>query len=284
MGNMAFVVFKPDLVYQGLQQPVLEFLFGQGAELMLYKSGFITPEKRLRLYPDHKQIGQTNWELGGRLYTLGAARFLVMKATDQGQGGDFAEYLSSSLKGHFVPGRASPDTIRGGFNAINPVFNLVHMSDTEDQALQEAGIFFDAEELGQCASAGTAPRFSVPVKSQPRPMSVSRLFFSVLDTVLFSEGLSRANGPANPMPAQQPQGARRRARNQRFMRALDEVREELGSSAVHESVQTILNYKDYKNVEFSELRGQLTGLGVYLCEWDWYLLETTMYYFNFEPG
>jgi nucleoside diphosphate kinase len=284
MGNLAFVVFKPDLVYQGLQQPVLEFLIEQGAELLLYKSGFITPEKRMRLYPDHQQIGQTNWDLGGRLYDLGPARFLVMRGHGNGTNDDFATYLSTSMKGHFVPRKASLETVRGGFNAMNPVFNLVHMSDTEEQAVQEAGIFFDSDELQRCSNAVGAPRVSLPVKSQPRPMSVSQLFFSVLDTVLSHNGVSRVNGPENTMPSRQPQGARRGARNQRFRELLDEARGELGSSPVHESVETMLDYKNYRNVEFSKLREQLTGLGVYLGEWDWYLLETTVYYFNFEPA
>ena len=255
MGNMAFVVFKPDLVYQGLQKPVLEFLLEQGAELLLYKAGFITPEKRMRLYPDHKQIGQTNWDLGAKLYGLGAARFLVMRGNDQSLNGDFASYLSSSLKGHFVPRKASPKTIRGSFNAMNPVFNLVHMSDTGDQALQEAGIFFDAEELGGCTSTVRPSASPVRVKSQPRPLSVSRLFFSVLDTALSHDDISRVNGTANPMPPNLAQGARRLERKGRFMEALDEVRIELGSSSVHESVQTMLDYRNYRNVAFSELRG-----------------------------
>ncbi len=284
MGNLAFVVFKPDLVYQGLQQSVLEFLAKQGAELLLYKAGFITTEKRMRLYPDHQQIGQTNWDLGGRLYDLGPARFLVMRGHGNGTSDDFATYLSTSMKGHFVPGRASIKTIRGGFNAINPVFNLVHMSDTEEQALQEAGIFFDADELQRCFNVVDVPRVSVPVKSQPRPMSVSRLFFFVLDTVLSSNRLSQVKNPGKPMPAQRLQGARRGERNQRFIGVLGQIRKELGSSPVHECVEIMLDYKNYRNVEFSELREQLTGLGVYLGEWDWYLLETTMYYFNFEPA
>ena len=284
MDNIAFVVFKPDLVHQRLQQPVMEFLLAGGAEILACKSGFITPEKRVQLYSDHQRIGQTNWELGGKLYTLGPANFLMLSARDRNYEGDFAEYLSSSLKGHFVPRRAPLNTIRGGFNALNPVFNLIHMSDNADRAMEEASIFFDTEELRRCGSPGDNLKASAITHSQPKLMSVSKLVFSLLDMILACAGITRPTDSPDPMSPYQHQGAVRGERKHLFMDALDAAREALGSSRIYESASTLLDYRNYKGVAFADFRNQLTELGVYLNKWDWYLLETSMYYFDFEPA
>ena len=115
-------------------------------------------------------------------------------------------------------------------------------------------------------------------------MSVSKLVFSLLDMILACSGIARTTDYPDPMSPYQHQGAVRGERKHRFMDALDAAREELGSSRVYDSASTLLDYRNYKGVAFADFQSQLTELGVYLNKWDWYLLETSMYYFDFEPA
>ncbi len=59
---------------------------------------------------------------------------------------DNAVYIGRKLVGPTRPNEAEPGTIRGDF-CVNTQFNVIHASDTVDNATREIGIFFQPNEL-----------------------------------------------------------------------------------------------------------------------------------------
>jgi nucleoside diphosphate kinase len=147
---------KPDGVHQRLTGAVLAFLGDRGLTALATKDLLLTPDLRARLYATTRSGGRLDWDLNAVLYTLGPVTAVLLR----GPGGA-AAHLSGELKGHFLPTRARPGTIRGSFNAMNPIFNLVHASDNEEEVAREAPVLFG------CA-VGEALRDSTPL---PRSLS-----------------------------------------------------------------------------------------------------------------
>src|SRR5262249_36446710 len=126
----------------------------------------------------------TDWQLGGRLFTLGPTRLLLLRADDVPAGFDSASrYLSRGLKGCYAPLDARPGTIRGHFNAVNQALNLVHAADRSGSVLSDfetLGIDVDQIDLD-----GTAP---APVDDEPRLFDFPSAILDVYSWLLVELG------------------------------------------------------------------------------------------------
>ncbi len=166
---------KPDGVHQNLTGAVLAFLAGHGFRPLSAVTIGLTPALRSRLYATTRTGGQLDWDLNAVLYTLGPVTAVLLR----GRPGA-AAYLSSGLKGHFLPTRARPDTLRGSLNAMNPVFNLVHASDDEEELAREVPVLFGRD----VASVLAAPSPPVPSPGPARPLDHWRVVGDVVARLL----------------------------------------------------------------------------------------------------
>jgi nucleoside diphosphate kinase len=175
---------KPDGVHQRLTGAVLAFLGDRGLTALATKDLLLTPDLRARLYATTRSGGRLDWDLNAVLYTLGPVTAVLLRGPLGA-----AAHLSGELKGHFLPTRARPGTIRGSFNAMNPIFNLVHASDNQEEVAREAPVLFG------CA-VGEALRDGVVAAPEPtRPIDHWRSVGSVLAAFLGSEVLAAAGWP-----------------------------------------------------------------------------------------
>ncbi|WP_250405135.1 nucleoside-diphosphate kinase [Streptomyces cellostaticus] len=141
--NSALLMVKPDGVHQGLTAAVLAFLRARGFEAHCIRRMHLTPAARSALYATTRSTGQLDWDLNGVLYTLGPVDAVLLTARDfPPDHGSAAAHVSRDLKGHFVPTRSAPGTLRGELNAMNPIFNLVHTSDDPEECSREARVLF----------------------------------------------------------------------------------------------------------------------------------------------
>ena len=289
----AFVIFKPDLIHQNLQSLVWRFLEWHGCELVVQRYGWIADEQRALLYADHRHTGRTNWELGAQLYKLGPALFMLVRMAKTPKGHEStASYLSSELKGHFVPSTAERGTIRADFNAQNPVFNLVHIADNEIEAEREATIFFRDSELEAMVrdrDEGTSPAGVLACDPTPRLMHFELLLLSMLAK------LTMAQHEHDPIATAISKGERllketgiaeRQRRRQVLNATLDHCSTLLAAQtrrrASDELAEGLLDYRNYGHTAFGDLRALLAGHQIPLSEWEEYLLVTSMYYYDFQ--
>ncbi|MFG1838762.1 nucleoside-diphosphate kinase [Micromonospora sp. NPDC049175] len=159
MRDLALLMIKPDGVRQRLTDTVLAFLARRGFTALATEDVLLTPDLRARLYATTRSGGRLDWELNAVLYTLGPVTAVLLRGPS-GDGGA-AACLSGRLKGHFLPTRAAPGSLRGDLNAMNPIFNLVHASDDEDEVARELPVLFgrpvrDVLRDGQVAASARA--------------------------------------------------------------------------------------------------------------------------------
>ncbi|MFI1996440.1 nucleoside-diphosphate kinase [Actinoplanes sp. NPDC020271] len=156
MRDLALLMVKPDGVHQHLTGSVLTFLGHRGFTALATKDVALTPQLRAQLYATTRTGGRLDWELNAVLYGLGPVTAVLLRGPAEAAGCDSAAaYLSSRLKGHFLPTRAKPDTIRGSLNAMNPIFNLVHASDDEEELAREVPVLFGCS-VSEAVSLGVA--------------------------------------------------------------------------------------------------------------------------------
>ena len=181
--RFAFLVMKPDAVVQGLQTEILDFLEDYGFHIVAAKQAMLTPAHRADLYVDFLKGARTNWDLGSTLYSLGPSNFVILHDDRPVPDATAAERLTR-VKGNFIPRLAGNDTIRGRFNAVSPVFNLVHTSDDTTSMLREVPIFFRPGELA-AGERIERPAF-VGVRGRP-PFDPIDDFYSIRIELLAAE-------------------------------------------------------------------------------------------------
>jgi nucleoside diphosphate kinase len=145
---------KPDGVHQNLTGAVLEFLAARDFRPLSATTVVLTPQRRSELYATTRGGGRLDWDLNAVLYTLGPVTAVLLR----GPGG--AAHVSADLKGHFVPTRARPGSLRGDLNSLNPIFNLVHASDSEPDVIREVLVLFGRTLNGVLAEPGEIPSLS----------------------------------------------------------------------------------------------------------------------------
>lgn len=131
------VLIKPDAVQRGLVGEILSRLERKGLKILALKMLHMDEALAKRHYAIHqdKPFFQA-------LVDFITSRPLVAAVFE----GDNAVEAVRMLMGETDPLKASPGTIRGDFG-LDIGQNLVHGSDTEENAAKEIDLFFSEEEL-----------------------------------------------------------------------------------------------------------------------------------------
>src|SRR5476651_1423822 len=131
------IILKPDAVQRGLIGEIVTRFEKKGLQVVGAKFTQIP-----------RQLAETHYEAHkGKPFYAGLVGFMtsspvVILAL---QGKD-AIAISRKLMGATFGSKAEPGTIRGDFGVSNS-FNLVHGSDSPENAQRELGLFFKPEEL-----------------------------------------------------------------------------------------------------------------------------------------
>ncbi len=148
---------KPDGVVQKVTGELLFWLASRGFAPLAFREVMLTPERRAHLYATHRRGGRLDWDLNAILYTLGPVHAVLLEGSYPSGFDSASDYVSGALKGHFVPCRARPDTMRGALGALNPIFNLVHATDATEDLDRETEALFDVPLRDASALPGPPP-------------------------------------------------------------------------------------------------------------------------------
>lgn len=132
-----FMMVKPDGVQRGLIGRIISRLEDKGFTMVAGKLIRITEEQAKRHYAEHE--GKPFFDELVSFITSGPVFAMVWQ-------GDDIVILSRLLMGKTKVMEALPGTIRGDFAAHTP-FNLIHGSDSPENAAKEIANFFADEEL-----------------------------------------------------------------------------------------------------------------------------------------
>ncbi|MDA3840786.1 MAG: hypothetical protein PF572_06920 [Patescibacteria group bacterium] len=128
--DFGFCILKPDCFKRGLEKPIRKFLKSQGFKVVLKKMVRIEENIIYNLYP---YFFESSWEKSLiEYYKSGDSQILLL-------GGD--NCIEKLLK--------IRKTIRNKFilNDNHPVINLFHAPDTREDAIREASLFFEFNEI-----------------------------------------------------------------------------------------------------------------------------------------
>ncbi len=139
MPEQTFCMIKPDAVLRGLTSEILNRIEKYGLKIVKRKNLIVNQDQAERLYAAHK--GKPFYNGLVKFATSGSVLCLVVE-------GDEAVKRLRSLMGETDPRAAQPGTIRYDlreeniFNADGIMKNLIHGSDSIENAKNEISIFF----------------------------------------------------------------------------------------------------------------------------------------------
>ena len=139
MQEQTFCMVKPDGVSRGLVQEIEKRIMGSRLEIIKSKLIHLTVDEAEKLYAMHKEKSF----YGGLVKSITSGPVFLMKLQ-----GENAIHKLRGLMGATNPQNAEAGTIRGDFKD-EPVFdefgiyrNIVHGSDSKENAEHELGLFF----------------------------------------------------------------------------------------------------------------------------------------------
>jgi nucleoside-diphosphate kinase len=132
-----YVMLKPSTVARAMVGKVVGRIEDKGLKIVAMKLTKVTQEKAERLYAVHK--GKPFYEDLMAFITSGPIVAMVIE-------GDDAVKVTRNLIGATNAKEAEPGTIRGDL-AISNQKNVVHASDSVENAKYEMAIFFAPEEI-----------------------------------------------------------------------------------------------------------------------------------------
>lgn len=135
--DRTFLMIKPDGVQRGLIGELVARFEKKGLKLVAAKFMKITPELAEQHYGEHK--GKPFYEPLVDFITSGPVFAMVWE-------GDNAIGLTRAMIGKTNAVEAAPGTIRSDY-AVHTNFNLIHGSDSPENAAREIQIFFSEHEL-----------------------------------------------------------------------------------------------------------------------------------------
>lgn len=138
-----FAMIKPDAVQRGLVGEVLCRLERKGFRIAALKMLHVSVEQARRHYAVHE--GKPFYDGLVRYITSSPVVALVLEAPD-------AVAQLRLLVGATKPNEAAPGTIRGDLG-VNLSNNLIHASDSVENAQYETGVYFSAEEIADYVRA-----------------------------------------------------------------------------------------------------------------------------------
>ncbi len=146
MVERTLAIIKPDAVSRGLTGVAIARLERKGLKVVGLKMITVTPEKAGRLYAVHKGKGFYD-ELISHI-TSAPVVTIVLEAPR-------AVAILRAVIGPTDPLNAAPGSIRGDFG-LSVTKNVIHASDSPENAEKEIGIFFSTAELAVYKRAGEA--------------------------------------------------------------------------------------------------------------------------------
>jgi len=135
--DKTFLMVKPDGVQRGLIGEIVSRFEKKGLQLLGAKFMLITAELAETHYAEHK--GKSFYEPLLQFVTSGPVFAMVW-------GGDNVIALTRAMIGKTDAVEAYPGTIRSDF-AVHTNFNLIHGSDSPENAAREIALFFKEDEL-----------------------------------------------------------------------------------------------------------------------------------------
>src|SRR5271170_973661 len=131
------IILKPDAVQRGLCGQILDRFEKKGLQIVGMKFTKIGPSLAETHYSAHK--GKPFYD-GLVKFMTGSPVIVIALA------GKDAITIARKMMGATFGSKAEPGTIRGDFGVSNS-FNLIHGSDSAENAQRELGLFFKPEEL-----------------------------------------------------------------------------------------------------------------------------------------
>lgn len=132
-----FIMLKPDCVQRGLIGEVFSRIERSGLKLLAMKFIQVTDELAKQHYAEHE--GKPFYD--GLVKYITSAPTVAIVVT-----GPNAVSITRKVVGATHPKDAAPGTIRGDFG-LDIGRNLIHASDSPDNAEKEIAIYFDDSEL-----------------------------------------------------------------------------------------------------------------------------------------
>jgi len=133
----SLVLIKPDAVQRGLAGEIISRLEKKGLKIVAMKMLHMDKKLAQRHYAIHK--GKAFFDDLVNFITSSPLIAIVFQ-------GKNAVEIIRQMMGETDPAKASSGTIRGDFG-IDIGHNLIHSSDSLENASKEIGLFFSAEEI-----------------------------------------------------------------------------------------------------------------------------------------
>ncbi|MCS6858890.1 MAG: nucleoside-diphosphate kinase [Abditibacteriales bacterium] len=137
MSERTLVLIKPDGVERGLIGEIIRRFEQKGLKIVGLKMLRVTPELAREHYRDH--VGKPFYEPLVAFITQGPVVAIAVEGTN-------AIARVRQMMGALDPADALPGTIRGDF-VIDRQMNVIHGSDSPENAARELNLFFNSEEL-----------------------------------------------------------------------------------------------------------------------------------------
>ncbi|RLI22745.1 nucleoside-diphosphate kinase [Candidatus Bathyarchaeota archaeon] len=137
MKERTLVFLKPDAIMRGLMGEIIARIERKGLKITAMKLLRLNREKAEELYEMHK--GKEFFQELVAHVTSGPVLAMVIE-------GPNAIAVMRNLIGKTNPLNASPGTIRGDY-ALNVTKNVIHASDSPENAEREIRIFFREDEI-----------------------------------------------------------------------------------------------------------------------------------------
>lgn len=154
-----FIAIKPDAVQRGLIGPIIQRFESKGFKLVGLKLMQVPRAMAEEHYGEHK----SKPFFDGLVDFLCSAPIVAMVW----EGNNVVE-VSRQMMGATNPTQAQPGTIRGDF-AVDIGRNVIHGSDSPENAEREINIFFSENELCSCWKRTAEPWFY----EKPEPAACS---------------------------------------------------------------------------------------------------------------
>jgi len=135
-GNITFSIIKPNAVRTGKTGPILSMINEGGFEIAALRMIRMTLDQAKAFYEVHRD--KPFFE--GLVEFMSSGPVVVMILRHENAVNEFRKLIGAT-----DPAKAEPGTIRKIF-AVSVQMNAVHGSDSDENALREAGFFFSETE------------------------------------------------------------------------------------------------------------------------------------------
>jgi len=132
-----FIMVKPDGLQRALVGDIISRFENKGLKLVALKLLLLDRERAEHHYAAHQK--KSFYDALIEFITSGPVVAMVWEA-------DNAVYIGRKLTGPTTPNEAPPGTIRGDY-CLNTQFNVIHASDSVENARREIDIFFQPQEI-----------------------------------------------------------------------------------------------------------------------------------------